>query len=96
MAHHDATTHITEVYASTRAYPSWWSELEDGKVLRRRRSSVAGDSVLERNICFVDTPGWGNATSVSVLKGLKAFVKILTNIVFGNHHTSNTICRVTD
>lgn len=26
-----------------------------------------GDSVLERNLCFVDTPGYGNKTSVSVL-----------------------------
>lgn len=23
-----------------------------------------GDSVLERNLCFVDTPGYGNKTSV--------------------------------
>jgi hypothetical protein len=27
-----------------------------------------GDSVLERNLCFVDTPGYGNKTSVSNLK----------------------------
>jgi hypothetical protein len=27
-----------------------------------------GDSVLERNLCFVDTPGYGNKTSVSVAK----------------------------
>jgi predicted GTPase len=65
---HDSTTRITEVYASTRAYPSWWSELEEGKVLRRRRSSGVGDSILERNICFVDTPGWGKATSVGPQK----------------------------
>ena len=26
-----------------------------------------GDSVLERNLCFVDTPGYGNKTSVSVI-----------------------------
>jgi hypothetical protein len=25
-----------------------------------------GDSVLERNLCFVDTPGYGNKTSVSI------------------------------
>lgn len=24
-----------------------------------------GDSVLERNLCFIDTPGYGNRTSVS-------------------------------
>lgn len=59
----NSTSQITEIYASTRAYPQWWSELDDGKVLRRRKSM--GDSILERNICFVDTPGYGNGTSVS-------------------------------
>jgi hypothetical protein len=58
-----STSQISEVYASTRAYPHWWSEFDDGKVLKRRRSS--GDSVLERNLCFVDTPGYGHGTSVS-------------------------------
>lgn len=58
-----STSQISEVYASTRAYPHWWSEFDDGKVLKRRKSS--GDSVLERNLCFVDTPGYGNGTSVS-------------------------------
>ncbi|KAJ8065353.1 hypothetical protein OCU04_006041 [Sclerotinia nivalis] len=55
------TTRITEIYASTKAYPSWWSEVDESKVLRRRKSM--GDSVLERNLCFVDTPGYGNKTS---------------------------------
>ncbi|KAJ5745575.1 hypothetical protein N7520_010757 [Penicillium odoratum] len=50
---------ITEIYASTKPYPSWWSDLEDSRVLRRRKS--IGEIVLERNICFVDTP----ATSLS-------------------------------
>lgn len=50
------TTHITEVNAATKSYPSWWSEVEEGRGLRRRKSM--GDSVLERNLCFVDTPGW--------------------------------------
>ncbi|TID12924.1 hypothetical protein E6O75_ATG10108 [Venturia nashicola] len=49
------TANITEIYASTRAYPVWWSELEESRVLRRRKS--LGDTVLERNICFIDTPG---------------------------------------
>ncbi|PBP16254.1 hypothetical protein BUE80_DR013064 [Diplocarpon rosae] len=56
-----ATSQITEIYASTRAYPAWWSDLEESRVLRRRKSM--GDSVLERNLCFVDTPGYGNQTS---------------------------------
>ncbi|KAL4903523.1 hypothetical protein BDW74DRAFT_41124 [Aspergillus multicolor] len=46
---------ISEIYASSKPYPTWWSDLEDSRVLRRRKSS--GELVLERNICFVDTPG---------------------------------------
>ncbi|KAF2142000.1 uncharacterized protein K452DRAFT_249755 [Aplosporella prunicola CBS 121167] len=49
------TKSISEVYASTKAYPSWWSDMEESRVLRRRKS--IGDTVLERNLCFVDTPG---------------------------------------
>ncbi|KIW97582.1 uncharacterized protein Z519_01166 [Cladophialophora bantiana CBS 173.52] len=44
---------INEVYASTKPYPEWWSTIEESRILRRRKSM--GDSVLERNICFVDT-----------------------------------------
>jgi hypothetical protein len=58
-----STLQVTEVYASTRAYPAWWSDLEESRILRRRKSM--GDSVLERNLCFVDTPGYGIKTSVS-------------------------------
>ncbi|KAJ5383274.1 hypothetical protein N7517_001185 [Penicillium concentricum] len=46
-------TATTEIYASTKPYPSWWSDLEDSRVLQRRRS--IGEIVLERNLCFVDT-----------------------------------------
>ena len=55
------TQNITEVYASTKPYPSWWSDIEDTKLLRRRKSM--GDTVLERNVCFVDTPGYSNGMS---------------------------------
>lgn len=51
----NSTKSITEIYASTRPYPSWWSEFEESKILRRRKSM--GDSILERNLCFVDCPG---------------------------------------
>ena len=59
-----ATIQITEIHASTRAYPAWYSDIEESRILRRRKSM--GDSVLERNLCFVDTPGYGNKTSVGV------------------------------
>jgi GTP-binding protein EngB required for normal cell division len=57
------TTAITEIYASTKPYPEWWSEVDDFRVLRRRKS--LGDAVLDRNLCFVDTPGYGSGSSVS-------------------------------
>jgi hypothetical protein len=53
---HVATTRISEVHASTKPYPHWWTDTEESRVLRRRKSSL--DTVLERNICFVDTPGF--------------------------------------
>ncbi|CAK7228069.1 hypothetical protein SBRCBS47491_006779 [Sporothrix bragantina] len=56
-----STNQITEIYASTKPYPAWWSELADGGGLRRRKS--LGDNVLDRNICFVDTPGFTRSTS---------------------------------
>ncbi|KAI9806253.1 MAG: hypothetical protein M1825_006368 [Sarcosagium campestre] len=55
------TKHIMEVLASTKPYPAWWSDLEESKVLRRRRSMDG--TVLERNLCFVDTPGYRSTLS---------------------------------
>ncbi|KAF1933929.1 uncharacterized protein M421DRAFT_414979 [Didymella exigua CBS 183.55] len=51
-----ATLRVTEIHASTRPYPHWWTDVEETRVLRRRKSST--DTILERNICFVDTPGY--------------------------------------
>ncbi|KAF1942165.1 hypothetical protein EJ02DRAFT_403059 [Clathrospora elynae] len=55
-AEHTGTRRVTETHASTKPYPHWWTDIEESRVLRRRKSSV--DTVLERNICFVDTPGY--------------------------------------
>ncbi|KAL2159557.1 hypothetical protein VTH06DRAFT_2126, partial [Thermothelomyces fergusii] len=55
------TAQIAEIYASTKPYPEWWSEVDDLRVLRRRKR--LGDAVLDRNICFVDTPGYGAGSS---------------------------------
>lgn len=61
----DSTKKITEVYASTRPYPHWWSELDDSRLLRRRKSKYGTEEqIIERNLCFVDTPGYGSGTSV--------------------------------
>jgi len=53
---HTGTSRVTEIHASTKPYPHWWTDVEDSRALRRRKSSL--DAVLERNICFVDTPGF--------------------------------------
>ncbi|KAK3067537.1 hypothetical protein LTR53_015544 [Teratosphaeriaceae sp. CCFEE 6253] len=57
---------ITEIYASTRAYPSWWTDFEGRRMLNRRRS--VGDGVLERNLCFVDTPAVDDEGSVQQIR----------------------------
>ena len=46
---------ITEIPASTRAYPAWWTELDESRVLRKRRRSSVNETVLERNVCFIDS-----------------------------------------
>ncbi|KAI1348640.1 Septin-domain-containing protein [Xylaria sp. FL0043] len=57
-----STTTISEVHASTKPYPEWWQELDSPSVLYKRKR--LGDNVLERNICFVDTPGYSRGPSV--------------------------------
>lgn len=56
-----ATQQITEVYASTKPYPSWLLDIEDMKILRRQKS--VGDVVLDRNLCFLDSPGYSKGIS---------------------------------
>lgn len=54
-SHYIPTTMFNEIGASTRPYPSWWTDV-DSRHLRHRRLSV-GEGVLERNLTFIDTPG---------------------------------------
>ena len=44
---------MTEISASTRAYPAWRSDLEENRSLRRRKSMES--TILERNLNIVDT-----------------------------------------
>lgn len=70
---YNKTQLISEAHASTKAYPTWWSDLEESNVLRRRKS---GDgTVLERNICFVDTPGYDSG--ISVLEGMNKVLRYI-------------------
>jgi hypothetical protein len=50
------TRRVTEIHASTKPYPHWWTDIEESRILRRRKSGI--EEVLERNISFVDTPGY--------------------------------------
>ncbi|KAF2752053.1 hypothetical protein M011DRAFT_473331 [Sporormia fimetaria CBS 119925] len=56
-----STARLTEIHASTKAYPHWWTEVDE--VRGRRRRSSTTEAVLERNITFVDTPGFGASAS---------------------------------
>ncbi|CAI6335744.1 unnamed protein product [Periconia digitata] len=57
------TSRIVEMHASTKPYPSWWTDMEESRTSKKRKSSTT-DAVLERNICFVDTPGFNLASKV--------------------------------
>ncbi|KAG8526801.1 uncharacterized protein KY384_008230 [Bacidia gigantensis] len=51
---------ITEIYASTKPYPHWWANAQKSSLFQRKSM---GDTVLERNLCFVDTPGYSAGMS---------------------------------
>ncbi|KKK22784.1 hypothetical protein AOCH_007580 [Aspergillus ochraceoroseus] len=67
---------VSEIYASSKPYPTWWSDLEDSRVLRRRKSM--GEIVLERNLCFVDTP----ASRLSQLGQIDAIIQYMNQQLF--------------
>ena len=46
---------ITEIHASTKPLPSWWEDVEQGRILKKRRTTH--DVLLERNLTFIDMPG---------------------------------------
>ena len=83
-----STDSITEVYASTKPYPPWWSEIEESKILRRRKSM--GDTVLERNLCFVDTPGYSRGMSIT--EGIES----VTRYVEGQWHKTCSMTSSTE
>ncbi|ERF72223.1 hypothetical protein EPUS_02110 [Endocarpon pusillum Z07020] len=76
---------ISEVSASTRPYPPWWAEIEESKILRRRRST--GDTVLDRNLCFVDTASREDCSTIyeymtmQLHKALKAPIEANSDFV---------------
>ncbi|KUI58804.1 Septin-7 [Cytospora mali] len=70
----NATSQTSEIFASTKPYPEWWSDLDDFRLLKRRKSM--GDFVLDRNICFIDTPGYSDgASSMDVIAPVIRYVE---------------------
>ncbi|KAL8349639.1 hypothetical protein RB598_005151 [Gaeumannomyces tritici] len=61
-----STDRVTEIYGSTKAYPDWWTDLGDDPSRVQKLRKGLGDSVLDRNICFVDTPGFRAGSSQSL------------------------------
>ena len=82
---YNRTKKITEIFASTKPYPSWWSDLEETKLLRRRKSG--NDTVLERNLCFIDTPGFDSGTSV--LEGMENVSRYIEAQMTKNMYIAN-------
>lgn len=63
--------------------------MEESKVLRRRRS--IGDFVLERNLCFVDTPGYSRALSITEgMHSVVAYVEQQFGKPFSSTNTSDS------
>ncbi|KAJ0166292.1 hypothetical protein CTA2_7872 [Colletotrichum tanaceti] len=50
------TFQITETFASTKPYPPWWKGSVQGSFMSS--STSTDDTILERNVCLVDTPGY--------------------------------------
>lgn len=52
----------TQLNASTKAYPPWYLDLEESSTLKRRPSTGV-ESILDRNISFVEFPSCGPGNS---------------------------------
>ena len=81
---------VSEIFASTKPYPSWWSDLEDSRVLRRRKSS--DDVILERNLCFVDTSGGRNETDHVIQYIERQFHRTVSAIQSVNADLQGLLC----
>ncbi|OBR13848.1 Heat shock protein [Colletotrichum higginsianum IMI 349063] len=57
------TFQITETFASTKPYPPWWKGSVQGSFMSS--STSTDDTILDRNVCLVDTPGYQETCRVS-------------------------------
>jgi hypothetical protein len=72
----------TEIHASTKPFPAWWSDVDESKILRRRKSM--GDAVLERNVCFVEVDSREKADTT-----IRYLEQQLQRAVFASTNSSN-------
>ena len=63
---------LTEVCASTRQYPPWWTDFDGTKRKQQSRRQSFGDGVLERNLCFCDT---SDCTSDEGIRDITRFLE---------------------
>lgn len=77
------TTEINEVRASTQPYPSW-------KILGSSKQECS-ESIMERNICLVDTPGYGlSAEADDAIDPILRYAEdqfMRTNEILRDNHT---------
>ncbi|OHF00586.1 heat shock protein [Colletotrichum orchidophilum] len=59
------TFQITETLASTKPYPPWWKEL--ARTSPALAPGQSEDTILDRNICLVDTPGYQETCRLEAL-----------------------------
>jgi hypothetical protein len=57
---------VLEIMASTKAYPTWWTDMDESRILRRRKSY--GETILERNLCFIDPIGYTDEQRDSLIE----------------------------
>ncbi|KAF7561872.1 hypothetical protein G7046_g2264 [Stylonectria norvegica] len=58
----EAAANATEIYASSRPHPWWRTDSDLATPTGRRRSSIG--EVLDRNVCFVESPGHQDGNKV--------------------------------
>ena len=73
------------VHASTKPFPSWWADVEETRILPKRRNT--GDTVLERNLCFVDTAGYGSG--LSKMQAIESVIRYIESQVISTFAKSN-------
>ena len=84
LASSRSTRTVTEIHASTRSCPSWWTNLDE----RGRRKSLS-EPILDRNICFVDTPGFVSSSFDTQSSNILKYIE-------GSLHRNASVAHLSD